>query len=68
MGMAEQLLMGAAGGLAKEGFMPFVTTYTVLLWKYQQLRPYSVLIGVAAKILSFKIIDLKIKFYTIKRL
>jgi transketolase len=29
MGMAEQLLMGAAGGLAKEGFMPFVTTYAV---------------------------------------
>lgn len=29
MGMAEQLLMGAAGGLAKEGFTPFVTTYGV---------------------------------------
>jgi transketolase len=29
MGMAEQLLMGAAGGMAKEGFMPFVTTYAV---------------------------------------
>lgn len=27
MGMAEQLLMGAAGGMAKEGFIPFVTTY-----------------------------------------
>ena len=27
MGMAEQLLMGAAGGMAKEGFMPFATTY-----------------------------------------
>jgi transketolase len=27
MGMAEQLLMGAAGGLAKEGFVPFATTY-----------------------------------------
>lgn len=27
MGMAEQLLMGAAGGFAKEGFMPFATTY-----------------------------------------
>lgn len=27
MGMAEQLLMGAAGGMAKEGFTPFVTTY-----------------------------------------
>ena len=27
MGMAEQLLMAAAGGLAKEGFVPFATTY-----------------------------------------
>ncbi|MFN9774216.1 MAG: transketolase family protein [Burkholderiales bacterium] len=27
MGMAEQLLFGAAGGLAKEGFVPFATTY-----------------------------------------
>ena len=29
MGMAEQLLMGAAGGMAKTGLMPFVTTYAV---------------------------------------
>ena len=29
MGMAEQLLMGAAAGMAREGFMPFVTTYAV---------------------------------------
>ena len=29
MGMAEQLLMGAAAGLAHEGFMPFATTYAV---------------------------------------
>ena len=29
MGMAEQLLMGAAGGLAKEGLVPFATTYAV---------------------------------------
>jgi transketolase len=27
MGMAEQLLMAAAGGMAKEGFTPFATTY-----------------------------------------
>jgi transketolase len=27
MGMAEQLLMAAAGGLAKEGLIPFATTY-----------------------------------------
>ncbi|NYI00380.1 transketolase family protein [Cupriavidus plantarum] len=29
MGMAEQLLMGAAAGFAKEGAVPFVTTYAV---------------------------------------
>ena len=29
MGMAEQLLFGAAAGLAKEGAVPFVTTYAV---------------------------------------
>jgi len=29
MGMAEQLLMGAAAGMAKEGAVPFVTTYAV---------------------------------------
>jgi transketolase len=29
MGMAEQLLFGAASGLAAEGFLPFATTYAV---------------------------------------
>lgn len=29
MGMAEQLLMASAGGMAKEGFMPFATSYAV---------------------------------------
>lgn len=29
MGMAEQLLLGAAAGLAREGFVPFATTYAV---------------------------------------
>ncbi|MES2482541.1 MAG: transketolase C-terminal domain-containing protein [Pseudomonadota bacterium] len=29
MGMAEQLLMAAAGGMAKEGYTPFATTYAV---------------------------------------
>lgn len=29
MGMAEQSLMGAAGGMAKEGLTPFATTYAV---------------------------------------
>jgi len=29
MGMAEQLLMAASGGMAKEGLVPFATTYAV---------------------------------------
>lgn len=29
MGMAEQLLMGASAGFAREGFTPFATTYAV---------------------------------------
>jgi len=29
MGMAEQLLIAAAGGMAKEGLVPFATTYAV---------------------------------------
>ncbi|WBU53083.1 transketolase family protein [Paracoccus sp. SCSIO 75233] len=29
MGMAEQLLMSAASGMAREGFIPFATTYAV---------------------------------------
>lgn len=29
IGMAEQLLMGAAGGMAKTGLVPFATTYAV---------------------------------------
>lgn len=29
MGMAEQLLMSAAAGMAREGFMPFASTYAV---------------------------------------
>lgn len=29
MGMAEQLLVSAAAGMAKEGFIPFITTYAV---------------------------------------
>jgi len=33
MGMAEQLLMGAAGGMAKEGFIPFATTYAVFAYR-----------------------------------
>ncbi|KPW09284.1 Transketolase subunit B, partial [Pseudomonas syringae pv. atrofaciens] len=29
MGVAEQLLMSAAAGMAREGFVPFATTYAV---------------------------------------
>src|SRR5512140_2463229 len=29
MGMAEQLLMGAAGGMAETGLVPFASTYSV---------------------------------------
>ncbi|MGB5918070.1 transketolase family protein [Arcobacter sp.] len=29
MGMAEQLLVSSAAGMAKEGFIPFITTYAV---------------------------------------
>ncbi|WAE71119.1 transketolase family protein [Streptomonospora nanhaiensis] len=29
MGMAEQVMMGAAAGLAQEGFVPFASTYSV---------------------------------------
>ncbi len=29
MGMAEQVMMSAAAGMAREGFMPFATTYAV---------------------------------------
>lgn len=29
LGMAEQVLMGAAAGFAREGFLPFATTYAV---------------------------------------
>ena len=31
MGMAEQLLMMSAAGMAKEGFIPFATTYSVFV-------------------------------------
>jgi transketolase len=45
MGMAEQLLMGAAGGMAKEGFVPFVTTYAV----FASRRAYDFIHQVAAE-------------------
>jgi transketolase len=37
LGMAEQNLMGVAGGLAREGFVPFVHTFSVFVTR----RPYD---------------------------
>ncbi len=45
MGMAEQLLMGSAGGLAKEGLVPFATTYAV----FGTRRAYDFIHQVIAK-------------------
>ena len=52
MGMAEQLLMLAAAGLAHEGFLPFVTTYAV----FASRRTYDfVSQGIAEEGLNVKI-------------
>ena len=52
MGMAEQLLMGAAAGLAREGFMPFVTTYAV----FASRRAYDfICLAIAEEGLNVKI-------------
>ena len=52
MGMAEQLLMLAAGGMAHEGFTPFVTTYAV----FASRRTYDfVSQGIAEEGLNVKI-------------
>jgi transketolase len=45
MGMAEQLLMAAAGGMAKEGFVPFATTYAV----FASRRAYDFILQVIAE-------------------
>jgi len=37
MGMTEQSLMGVAGGMAREGMVPFVTTFSVFVTR----RPYD---------------------------
>jgi transketolase len=37
LGMAEQNMMGVAGGLAREGFIPFVHTFSVFITR----RPYD---------------------------
>ena len=53
MGMAEQLLMGAAAGLAREGFVPFVTTYAV----FAARRAYDfICLAIAEENLDVKIV------------
>ena len=52
MGMAEQLLMGAAAGIAREGFLPVVTTYAV----FASRRAYDfICLGIAEEGLNVKI-------------
>ena len=52
MGMAEQLLMGAAAGMAREGMLPFVTTYAV----FAARRAYDfIYLGIAEDRLNVKI-------------
>ena len=53
MGMAEQLLMSAAAGLAREGFMPFATTYAV----FASRRAYDfICMAIAEENLPVKIV------------
>ena len=53
MGMAEQLLMGAAAGLAREGFLPFATTYAV----FASRRAYDfICMAIAEESLDVKIV------------
>jgi len=53
MGMAEQVLMGAAAGLAREGFQPWATTYAV----FASRRAYDfIALGVAEESLNVKIV------------
>jgi transketolase len=52
MGMAEQLLMSAAAGMAREGFTPFVTTYAV----FASRRAYDfICMAIAEENLNVKI-------------
>ncbi len=52
MGMAEQLLMSAAAGMAREGFMPFATTYAV----FASRRAYDfICLAIAEENLNVKI-------------
>jgi transketolase len=53
MGMAEQLLMSAAAGLAREGALPFVTTYAV----FAARRAYDfICLAIAEEKLNVKIV------------
>lgn len=53
MGMAEQVLVSAAAGLAREGFLPFATTYAV----FASRRAYDfIAMAVAEENLSVKIV------------
>ena len=53
MGMAEQLLMSAAAGLAREGFLPFATTYAV----FASRRAYDfICMAIAEENLPVKIV------------
>ncbi len=53
MGMAEQLLMAAAAGLAREGFNPFATTYAV----FASRRAYDfIAMAIAEESLPVKIV------------
>jgi transketolase len=53
MGMAEQVLMSAAAGLAREGFIPFATTYAV----FASRRAYDfIAMAIAEENLPVKII------------
>jgi transketolase len=53
MGMAEQILMSAAAGLAREGFIPFATTYAV----FASRRAYDfIAMAIAEENLQVKIV------------
>jgi transketolase len=53
MGMAEQLLMMTAAGLAREGFMPFATTYAV----FAARRAYDfICLAIAEENLNVKVV------------
>ena len=53
MGMAEQLLMSAAAGMAREGFTPFATTYAV----FASRRAYDfICLAIAEDRLDVKIV------------